>query len=173
MANRSKKPQQTQPRSRSVLRMNPFWMFILVIGLMVASLPSVLLLAFGLLPTLVAAIIDRSHRRSATCCVAGMNVCGVFPYLLQLWFNNHSLQATAAILTDVFALLVIYGAAAFGWLLFVIVPPVIASFLSALSQRQLSQLRATQRKIIEEWGEGVAKSQAVQSLFGGQDKGAP
>ena len=168
-----KKPQPAKSRSRTGLKVTPFWMFILVVGMMAASLPSVMLLAFGMLPTLVAAIIDRSHRRSATYCVAGMNLCGLFPYLLQLWFKSHSLQAAAAILTDVFALLVIYGAAAFGWLLFVIMPPTIVSFLTVLSQRRVSQLRAMQRKIVEEWGEGVAKSQELASTIGGRGKKGP
>lgn len=171
MARASTKSQKAVPRSRTGMGRAPFGIFVLVIGLMAASLPSVLLLAFGLLPTLVAAIIDQSHRRSATYCVAAMNVCGLFPYLLQLWFRSHSLEAAAAILTDVFALLVIYGAAAFGWLIFVMMPPVVASFLTVLSQRRVSQLRSMQKRILQEWGEGVAKSQQVASAEGGQDKG--
>ena len=34
-------------------------------------------------------------------------------------------------------------------------PPVITTFLSAMSQRRVAELREKQAKIIEEWGESV------------------
>ncbi len=135
-----------------------FWIFVLIVGLIWISLPTVLMIAVGMPPTVVAWIIDRSHQKSATYCVAGMNFCGLFPYLMDLWLGTHSLKAAGAIVTDVFALLVIYGAAAFGWMIFVAVPPVVGTFLTVMSQRRVAQLRTLQRDIIQEWGESVARA---------------
>ena len=42
-----------------------------------------------------------------------------------------------------------------GWMLYLSLPPVIASFIQVMSQSRLKQLRATQTTIIEEWGEEV------------------
>ena len=132
---------------------------------------------FGMMPTLVARIIDRSHKHAATFCVAGMNFCGVFPYLMKLWTENHSLQGAGDILTDVFALLAMYGAAAFGWMLFVVIPPGVITFLNVMAQRRVALLRTRQREIIEEWGEGVvalATPQQPEAVPGTPGKpGAP
>lgn len=120
------------------------------------SFSSLILVFFGMLPTLVAYLIDRSHLRSNTFCVGGMNFCGVFPYLLELWFKSHSINGAMVILTDMFSIAVMYFAAAFGWLMFIAIPPVVASVLSVVEQRQVVSLRAQQKKILEEWGKAVA-----------------
>lgn len=134
------------------------WLFVLIVGLIWISLPTVLMIVVGMPPTFVAWIIDRSHQKSATYCVAGMNFCGLFPYMMDLWTGMHSLKAASTIVTDVFALLVIYGAAAFGWVIYITIPPVVSTFLTVMSQRRVAQLRALQRQIIEEWGESVARA---------------
>lgn len=134
------------------------WIFVLIVGMIWISLPSVLMIVVGMPPTFVAWIIDRSHQKSATYCVAGMNFCGLFPYLMDLWLGTHSLQSATAIVTNVFSLLVIYGAAAFGWLIYITIPPVVSTFLTVMAQRRVAQLRTLQRQIIEEWGDSVARS---------------
>lgn len=134
------------------------WLFVLIVGMIWISLATVLMIVVGMPPTLVAWIIDRSHQKSATYCVAGMNFCGLFPYLIDLWMGTNSLPAATAIVTNVFALLAIYGAAAFGWVIYITIPPVVSTFLTVMAQRRVAQLRTLQRQIIEEWGDGVARS---------------
>jgi hypothetical protein len=77
---------------------------------------------------------------------------------MEIWFDNHSIDAAVEIMTNVFDLFIIYGAAAFGWMVFMTFPPVITTFLSAMSDRRLEELRETQKTIIEEWGENVASA---------------
>lgn len=121
------------------------------------SLPTVLLLFCTMLPTLVAALCDRGTNRFAWLCVGGLNFSGVAYYLFDLWFGSHTMDHAIEILTDVLALIIIYGAAALGWLLYLAMPPVIAAFLSIAAQRRIAQLKANQRKLIDQWGESVAQ----------------
>ena len=141
---------QTQTRGTKLL-----WWTIIIGGMLMASLSSVLILLFGMLPTLVAYIIDRSPRNYAMYCVGGMNLSGVFPYLLDLWTGNHDFDAAIEILTDVFNLLVMYAAAGFGWMLFMAVPPLVGAVMSVMSERRLAYLRDSQKGIVKEWGEDV------------------
>lgn len=152
---------------RSGTNWTAFWVFVLIIGLICISLPSVMMILVGMPPTVVAWIIDRSYQKSATFCVAGMNFCGLSPYLMDLWMGTHSLKAAGEIVTDVFALVVIYAAAAFGWMIFVAVPPVVGTFLTVMSQRRVALLRTLQRDIIQEWGEKIA-----HAATGADDSGA-
>ncbi len=140
------------------------WLSIGLVVLIILSLPSVMIIFFGMLPTTVAFIIDRSKRRNASFCVAGINFCGVFPYLMDLWGGDNSMDMSIRILTDVFSLAVMYGAAGFGWMIYVTLPPVIAAFLSVMAQHKLSSLRAIQRQLMEEWGEDVSTTQDVLDL---------
>ncbi|MBO6519976.1 MAG: acyl-CoA synthetase [Rhodospirillales bacterium] len=131
------------------------WGLLILMLLLIVALPTVMLVGFGMMPGLVAMIIDRTEERSATFCVGGLNFCGVFPYLMELWFGDHDLGQAMALLTDVFVLAVMYGGACMGWMLYLSLPPVIASFIQVMSERRLQQLRKTQRDILQEWGDEV------------------
>ncbi len=152
MAN-TKAPQSAPGSNRKA---HVLWASVVAFGLLIFALPTVVVLVFGMLPTFVAFVVDQQKERYATFCVASMNVCGVFPSLLDLWLTDHSLGAAVTVLTDVFALVIILGAAAFGWVIYSAVPPVISSFLSVVAQRRIVTLRGEQRKLINEWGDGVS-----------------
>ena len=132
------------------------WWAIIIGGMMMVSLSSVMILLFGMLPTLVAFIIDRSPRNYAMYCVGGMNFSGVFPYILDLWTGNHDVATAFEILTDVFSLLVMYAAAGFGWMLFMAVPPLVGAVMTVMSERRLGYLQDMQKCIVKEWGEDVS-----------------
>jgi len=134
-----------------------------LLGLFVFSLPTVIVLFIGMLPSLVAIIIDRSEERYAAISVTSMNFCGVFPSILELWTNDHTIAAASNTVTDVFSLAVMFGAAAFGWMIYSSVPPVIAQFLAQLAQRRVNILQAQQRKIVDEWGPSVAGDHTVST----------
>lgn len=152
MADKSAKAKSALGRRLSWMPIGIGLTFVLVI---VISLPTVLLVFFGMLPTLVAAIIDRTRQRYATFCVGGMNFCGVFPYLLDLWAGPGDIAAATEIFTNVFALMLMYTAAGVGWVLFLAIPPAVVSFLQVMAQRRAAQCRVEQRRLVEEWGEDI------------------
>lgn len=137
-------------------RMTIVWFILLFVLLVIISLPTVMVVFFGLLPTIVAYIVDNTEHKYTTACVGGMNFCGVFPYLLDLWMTSHTIDYAKELMTDVFVLLVMYGSAAFGWMIFVSIPPVVLAVLNVIAQRRVTTLRNNQIKIIEEWGREVA-----------------
>ncbi|MCB2102580.1 MAG: hypothetical protein KDE22_17010 [Rhodobacterales bacterium] len=116
---------------------------------------TVLLVGVGLIPTFVAFIIDRSPQKYATLCVGGLNISGVFPYLLDLWIGSNDMTMARAIVTDPYSLMIMYATAGFGWMLYLALPPVLASILMILAQKKVAQLRTQQREILEEWGDGI------------------
>ena len=137
-------------------RSNYTWVIVVVVVLVIIALPTMILLFFGLLPSLVAVIIDRSKGHSASFCVFGLNFIGVFPYILELWGGENTINQGLNISTDIFSLLVMYSAAAFGWLLFMAAPQVISSFVLVLQERKVESLRNQQKTLIEEWGPEVS-----------------
>lgn len=149
------------PRRRATIVL---WVSACMVGLLIFALPTVFLLFFGMLPTMVAYIVDRTKEKYATFCVASMNFCGLYPYLMDLWVESHTILAATSIMADVFALVIIYGAAAFGWVIYTSVPPVVSSFLSVIAQQRVTTLRTQQRKLIEEWGEAVAHQASPASV---------
>jgi len=153
--------QMTEHRNRG--RSNLTWVLVVGTFLLVIAAPTMIVLFFGMLPTLVAYIIDRTDQKSATFCVGAINFIGVFPYIIDLWIDINTMDAALTSVTDLFAMLVMYSAAAFGWLLFMAMPTVVASFVTVLQQRKVAQLRGEQKDLIEQWGAEVAALGEMES----------
>lgn len=128
------------------------WTATFIVIFSVLTPATLIVLSLGCLPTAVAWLCDRTKEKFATFCVGGLNICGVFPYLLKIWFDDHSTSAAFNIVSDVFALAVMYASAGFGWALFISIPPVVAAFLNVIAQRRVQYLRSIQKAITDEWG---------------------
>ena len=137
-------------------RSNLTWVLLVLVFMAVIAAPTMIVLFFGMLPTLVAFIIDRTPQKSATFTVGSINFVGVFPYVMTLWTDFNSVDRAFAIVGDIFSLLVVYSAAAFGWLMFLALPSIISSFVIVMQQRKVAQLRGEQKDLIDEWGAEVA-----------------
>ncbi len=131
-----------------------------VLAALIFSLPTVVLLFLGLLPAMVAFIVDDDPRKYATKCVVATNFAGTWFFLLQLWTADHSLGEAMGILTDVYAWLLIYGSAALGWLCFLWFPSIAALFMEMTAERRIANLKLKQKKLIDAWGEGVVRAAA-------------
>jgi hypothetical protein len=116
----------------------------------------VLLFLVGMAPSLVAFVIDRTSKKYAGFTLAAMNFCGVFPYLLELGYRFRDFGAAIKIMTDPMKLLIMYGSASFGWLLYQFVPPVVAAMIAVSAQHKIALLRAQQKDLLKEWGEAIA-----------------
>lgn len=126
------------------------------IAFIIAALPSVVILVVGMIPTIVAYIIDLTPGRYAARCVAGLNIAGVVPFLNRLWTSTNDMSAAINIVTDVYAWLAFYLASSVGWLLFVSLPGIVASFKTYSAKRSANALRAQLEDLKDEWGDEVS-----------------
>ncbi|KAA5607641.1 hypothetical protein F1188_02475 [Roseospira marina] len=128
----------------------------LAVGLFL-FLPTVLVLVVAMLPTGAALVVDRSASRSGWLCVGGLNFAALAPSLFELWFENNTLEFATGIISNVFTLMLIYGAAAVGWIIYMTMPQVIASVMDMTSSHRIERLKAHQQDLAEEWGPEVAR----------------
>ncbi|SVC72495.1 uncharacterized protein METZ01_LOCUS325349, partial [marine metagenome] len=99
-----------------------------------------ILLALGLSPTVVAFIVDKSKSKYAAFSVGGMNVAGVTPSLLELWNGKNNVSAAMDILTNPFDLAIMFAGAGFGWMLYMVIPPVVSGLLTVIAHHRITQL---------------------------------
>jgi len=130
----------------------------LAIGLFL-FLPTVLLLVICLLPTGAALVVDRSASRSGWLCVGGLNFAAMAPSLFELWFDKNTLEFATSVISNVFTMILIYGAAAVGWIIYTTMPQIIASVMDMTSTRRIERLKARQQDLIEEWGPEVSQNE--------------
>jgi hypothetical protein len=136
---------------------------------MMLSPSSLMILSLGMLPTLVAVFCDRTEHKYGVYCVGGFNFCGMLPFLLKL-ISDHSLSAAMNIMSNVFSLAIIFGAAGLGWLLFLSIPPVISTFLIIMSDSRVKSLKTIQQRIIDEWGSSVVEDNELRTNLDTSDE---
>src|SRR3546814_17124933 len=78
-----------------------------------------------------------------------LNVAGTWPFLMALWTRGHAVMNAMQIILDPYAWLVIYSAAAVGWMLYLSFPALVSAGMGLFAGRRLAQLRQ-QRKRSEE-----------------------
>ena len=88
-------------------------------------------------------------------CVGAMNLAGAAPTLVNLWFNGHNVDTALASLTDIFALLLIYGSAAIGWVIYTMTPNLVATYMTMTAGRRITALKAQQKELTQQWGPDV------------------
>ncbi|MBT3990297.1 MAG: hypothetical protein HON14_07630 [Rhodospirillaceae bacterium] len=168
-----KAPKAAPAKSKGSTMQPLLWVLLLSI-VMFAFPESIILLFIGLLPTLVAFIIDKSSKKYSTFCVGAMNITGVFPSLLELWAGQNTIGHAIQIITNVFDLIVMYAAASFGWLLYIAIPPVVNALLAVVAQHRITQLRSRQRELIGEWGEDItSRPRNTEMLAKGRQNAPP
>jgi len=137
-------------------------MMLTMISLIPFSIPTLILLFAGMLPSLVAALTDRSHARYAWICVGGMNFAGLAQPLLTLWFGHHEVSYAIHQVTNIGNMLMAYSAAAAGWLLYFTAPPIVMTVMLATSKRRAAALKSQMDKLEEEWGKEVASRRQME-----------
>jgi hypothetical protein len=122
-------------------------------GLMM--MPTSVLILAGLAPTFVAYFIDRDPEKSAALTVGAMNLCGIAPFVVRLWQRGHEMAVTLRMLADPGTWLIMFGAAAIGWLLYFFIPQIVAAVMSLRSQAKIKELEERRSMLVADWGAEV------------------
>lgn len=131
---------------------------LLILGpLAVIALPTAVLFAVGLVPTLVALIIDKNREKYAAISVGSLNFCGVMPAAFELWMGGHSMGLTISLLSQPMHWLGMFGAAALGWAIHLTVPPIVAASIAVKTRTAIAEHKKAQDKLQDEWGEEVTE----------------
>ena len=119
--------------------------------------PVCMLLVFALVPTMLAWLVDNTSGQSLIRTVAPLNLASVLPFAIKLWHEHNSLDQVFAFMSGSTTWVALYGAAAFGWLLYYLAPAVITTVL----ERRIEKLRDAaverQKALKDEWGDDVEK----------------
>ena len=135
--------------------LRPKLMLILLVPLALVFLPTTAVLTVGMIPTLVAFVVDGSKRRYLTITVGGLNLVGSLYFLHQLWTLGQGLGDIRIVLGNSYGWLASLSGAACGWLLFLGMPFIIRHIAAAEARIRLYTLRREQEKLVQDWGQQV------------------
>jgi len=148
-------------------RSNIFLYLAIAVPIGLIIVPTMIVLGVALIPTGVAFLMERRKGYYGGITVGVMNLAGTMPYLAELWFNGHTVEGALAIITNVFAWMVFYGAALFGWAIYSTTPSVVSTFMAMTAGHRITALRAQQRELVQKWGPDV------ESVYEPESTGEP
>jgi len=111
----------------------------------------------GMLPSIVARLVDKTRDRLYFIIVAGFNFAGVAPFMLDLWNRGNTANAVQEVANNVYAWLIMFSMAGIGWLMIIFLPGVVYSILTSIANNRVSNLEREQYELIEEWGADVKR----------------
>lgn len=129
-----------------------FFLIMIFAGLF---LPTTILLCGGLLPTLIAAIVDDRPVRTAWLTVGAMNFAGLVPAVFDLWHVGHEIPNALNILIQPKTIILAYSAASIGWLIYFHVPRMIMGFLVLRARNRLNDIEKRRQELMRKWGTEV------------------
>lgn len=130
----------------------------LVVGMIAAVvfLPTTLMLLFGLAPSFVVAMVDRTKKKLKAFTVGAMNVAGCSPFLFELWTEGNNFAKSFEIIFDPQAIIIIYAAALVGYLVEWICTAMVSGFLYQKGLARRKAILKRQSDLKERWGASVA-----------------
>lgn len=111
------------------------------------------LVAFGLVPTIVLAFTGKGSNKSLRLqCVTFANLSGVIAFVPQVWSRPTQLEA---IVTDPINLVMMWGSASIGYMLIYVGPIVATHILQGMAQDKIKQITQQRQALVEAWGPEV------------------
>lgn len=132
----------------------------LVISCMViagmAFVPTTIVLSVGMLPTIVALLVDRTKKKYKVYTVGMMNLTGCIPFLFDMWSRErHNIDAALEYIGDPNTVTLMYFAAFLGYLIDWGMTGIVATYLSHKSRTRIEEIERIQDRLIEKWGKEV------------------
>lgn len=122
----------------------------LLVSVMFASVAVILVV--GMIPTIVAAIVDRSEGRMRALTIGAMNFAGCIPFMLDIFKKGNSIETSIAYMLEPSTIVVIYFAAAMGYLIDWAMTGIVSSVLVQKTRNRLRDIQKDQKDLTERWG---------------------
>jgi hypothetical protein len=137
----------------------PFSVKFAIFTLMVTAcvfFPTTVLFCGCLIPTFVAALVDPYPQKTTWITVGCMNFAGTVPAWFSLWDSGQTLMGALELLMQPRTLLMAYGGAGIGWIIYYNVTPFVARLIVMKNEKRLKDIEKRQKDLVRKWGDGVS-----------------
>ncbi len=154
MRNRKITPVNRNPKGTlHFTTMQKVLLLMLILIIMMTTMPLLVVLFIGLLPTFTVLIIDPKNINKLII-IGCFNLAGVFVYLFNV-LQNYSVNNAFYIFSDVFNIILMLGSAAIGLIIYYQVPMLFVYIAKVTNQQHISNIDSHLEKLKELWGEDV------------------
>lgn len=138
-------------------------LFVLMIFL-VTIWSTACLIVPGMMPTLVALITDRDREKALALTVGATNFAGCLPFVMQLWSMGQNFDNAMKLMRDPMTWLVMLTSAGVGYVIYMIIPDVVATFMAGSAIGKIARLQKNLEELQRVWGPDVATDKQFDAL---------
>lgn len=121
----------------------------------VVFVPTSILLGIGMMPTVGAALVDKSGKGVKALTVGAMNLAGTTPFLIDLWTSGNTIAYSLKLVTDPRTIIIIYCAAIAGYLIDWALSGIVAGIILQRGTKRRKDILKRQSDLRDRWGEEV------------------
>lgn len=121
----------------------------------VVFMPTTMILMLGMIPTIVAGVIDKDGKGTKALTVGAMNLAGCTPFLIDLWTRGHTAEMAVTIVSDPRTIIVIYAAAGIGYLINWAMAGIVGTIMVQRGHLRLKDIQKLEEALVERWGREV------------------
>lgn len=156
MAKKNKKKQKSNKEKKKSILGAKAWIFIFAFGIMsIVFFASSLLLAVGMLPTLIAVVIVSKNHKNKALTIGAMNFAGCFIYLLEIWQSNDRIATSLEVLSNPMTVVVMYGAAGIGYIINWGVTNFVRQIMYGVAEKKIKYFEKEKSRLETRWGKKV------------------
>ncbi len=128
--------------------------FLIAMGMIFKS--TAVMLLIGMIPTLVAIVVDKSKEKLKPLTVGAMNLAGCFPFVLELWLSgDNDISSALSKVLEPRTFVTIYLAASIGYLIDWAMTGIVAQIMYQKGQARLKEIDELMESLVERWGPEV------------------
>lgn len=142
------------------------WVLLPLIPLLLAFFypDMAIVLVIGMVPSVVSIAVSYGIDRGPKLMTISLfNLAGVIPILVDLQGPRYAGMGVMAVITDVYAWFIMYGAAGIGIAANWIFPFFAAGILSYMGRIDAHKLKVTRAQLMKEWGDSLTKEERADA----------
>lgn len=109
----------------------------------------------GMIPTIVAGIVDRTEGRIRTITIGAMNFAGCAPFMFEIFQRGNDMAMAINYIVQPRTIVVMYFAAGMGYLIDWAMTGIVSSVMVQKTKRRLKDVQKQQKELTERWGHEV------------------
>ena len=159
MAKKTKKPKKESKQKNNKKKENkqkkkvftPVLVFVLL-ALSLVAIAITIIVIIGMLPTMVAAAVDKTKKKAKVMCVGSLNSAFCVPYVLKILENDSTIDFSLSLISDPLTIVVMYTGAALGYMIDWILTNFTKKYMTQKAHNRLKAIKAQQDEMIKRWG---------------------
>jgi len=165
MVKKTKKKNKAKKKKKfSILSPKTILVLITIVTMIFLYMAPAILFFIGMLPTAVVYFIDTASGKSKTLTIGALNFAACFHYMMKIWTHHNPANIALEYLENPKTLIVIYLAAALGYMINYGVTVLVSSVLKQKSEIRLNKIEEAKKRLIERWGEKVDGKKPLDPL---------